>query len=95
MQSSEGVGLMRTASSGRQQAWTALREPVEEDDGEGGKRRRNRGRKQRKGTPQGAPISPLEQSLHEALQLEGAGAKPMGVVQRMRAGTYRIGVRDA
>ena len=32
--------------------------PVEEDDGKGGKRRTNRARKERKGTPQGAPISP-------------------------------------
>ena len=52
-------------------AWLEM--PVEEDDGEG----RNRGRKQRKGTPQGAPISPLL-SLHEALHtgLEGAGVCP-------------------
>ena len=33
--------------------------PVVEEDGEGGTRRTNRARKERKGTPQGAPISPL------------------------------------
>ena len=38
-------------------AWLEM--PVEEDDGQGGKRLTNRSRKQRKGTPQGSPISPL------------------------------------
>ena len=38
-------------------AWLEM--PVEEDDGKGGKRRTNRTRRERKGTPQGSPISPL------------------------------------
>ena len=38
-------------------AWLEM--PVEEDDGKGGVRRTNRARKERKGIPQGAPISPL------------------------------------
>ncbi len=51
----------RRISDGRMlkliKAWLEM--PVEEDDGKGGKRRTNRARKERKGTPQGAPISPL------------------------------------
>ena len=37
--------------------------PVEEEDGKGGKRRANRAMKERKGTPQGAPISPLPSNI--------------------------------
>jgi hypothetical protein len=36
-----------------------LQMPVEESDGRGGKRRSNPARYHRRGTPQGAPISPL------------------------------------
>ena len=53
--------LARRISDGRMlgliKAWLEM--PVEEDDGKGGKRRTNRARKERKGTPQGSPISPL------------------------------------
>ena len=56
----------RRISDGRMlkliKAWLEM--PVEEDDGKGGKRRTNRGRKERKGTPQGAPISPLASNLY-------------------------------
>ena len=38
-------------------AWLEM--AVEEDDGKGGRRRTNRARRERKGTPQGSPISPL------------------------------------
>ena len=52
--------LARRISDGRMlaliKAWLEM--SVEEDDGEGGKRLTNRSRKQRKGTPQGSPISP-------------------------------------
>jgi len=38
-------------------AW--LKALMEEDDGSGGKRRTNRARKKRKGTPRRSPISPV------------------------------------
>ena len=43
-------------------AWLEM--PVEEDDGKGGKRLSNRARRERKGTPQGSPISPLASNLY-------------------------------
>ena len=53
--------IARRVSDGRMlgliKAWLEM--PVEEDNGQGGKRRTNRARKERKGTPQGSPISPL------------------------------------
>ena len=53
--------LARRISDGRMlgliKAWLEM--PVEADDGKGGKRRTNRARRERKGTPQGSPISPL------------------------------------
>ena len=58
--------IARRVSDGRLlgllKAW--LQAPVEEDDGEGGKRRTNRARRERKGTPQGSPASPLLSSIY-------------------------------
>ena len=58
--------LARRISDGRMlrliKAWLEM--PVEEDDGKGGKRRTNRARRERKGTPQGSPISPLASNLY-------------------------------
>ena len=58
--------IARRVSDGRLlgiiKAW--LEAPVEEDDGEGGKRRTNRARAERKGTPQGSPVSPLLSSIY-------------------------------
>ena len=72
--------LARRISDGRMlkliKAWLEM--PVEEDDGEGGKRRTNRARRERKGTPQGRRSRPGQQPLYAALDtgLEGAGPCP-------------------
>ena len=52
--------LARRISDGRMLGWVKawLEMAVEEDDGKGGKRRTNRSRQERKGTPQGSPLSP-------------------------------------
>jgi len=62
---------------------TWLEMPVEEDDGEGGKRRTNRARKERKGTPQGAPISPLASNLYMRRFI--LGWKALGFARRFRS----------
>ncbi len=58
--------IARRVSDGRLlgliKAW--LEAPVEEDDGDGGTRRTNRARRERKGTPQGSPVSPLLSSIY-------------------------------
>ena len=58
--------IARRVSDGRMlrliKAWLEM--PVEEDDGKGGRGRTNRARRERKGTPQGAPISPLLSNLY-------------------------------
>ena len=77
--------IARRVSDGRMLKWIKawLEMPVEEDDGKGGKRRRNRGRKQRKGTPQGAPISPLLSNLY--MRRFVLGWKVLGYQQRFCA----------
>ncbi len=62
-------------------AWLEM--PVEEDDGKGGKRRTNRARKERKGTPQGAPISPLASNLYMRRFI--LGWKALGYARRFRS----------
>ena len=58
--------MARRVSDGRMlgliKAWLEM--PVIEEDGKGGTRRTNRARKERKGTPQGAPISPLLSNIY-------------------------------
>ena len=58
--------IARRVSDGRMlgllKAWLEM--PIEEEDGRGGKRLTSRARKERKGTPQGAPISPLLSNLY-------------------------------
>ena len=56
---------------------------VEEDDGQGGKRRTNRARRERKGTPQGAPISPLLSNIY--MRRFMLGWKTLGHVRRFGA----------
>ena len=59
------TSVARRVSDGRMlgliKMWLEM--PVEEDDGKGGKRRTNRARKERKGTPQGSPVTPQTQEL--------------------------------
>ncbi len=77
--------LARRISDGRMlaliKAWLEM--PVEEDDGQGGKRLTNRSRKQRKGTPQGSPISPLLSGLYMRRFI--LGFKVLGHAQRFGA----------
>ena len=77
--------IARRVSDGRLlgliKAW--LEAPVEEDDGEGGKRRTNRARRERKGTPQGAPVSPLLSSIYMRRFI--LGWKLKGYAQRFGA----------
>ena len=56
----------RRVSDGHLLGWVKrwLEMAVVEDDGKGGQRRTNRARRERKGTPQGAPISPLLSNVY-------------------------------
>ena len=58
--------VARRVSDGRLLGWIKrwLEMAVVEDDGKGGKRRTNRARREHKGTPQGAPISPLLSNVY-------------------------------
>ncbi|WP_280139017.1 reverse transcriptase domain-containing protein, partial [Pseudovibrio sp. POLY-S9] len=62
---------------------TWLEMPVEEDDGKGGKRRTNLARRERKGTPQGAPISPVLSNLYMRRFI--LGWKVLGYARRFRS----------
>ena len=62
-------------------AWLEM--PVEEDDGKGGTSRTSRARKERKGTPQGAPISPLLSNLYMRRFI--LGWKVLGYARRFGA----------
>ena len=77
--------IARRVSDGRMlgliKAWLEM--PVEEDDGKGGGRRTNRGRRERKGTPQGAPISPLLSNLY--MRRFVLGWRVLGYARRFRA----------
>jgi RNA-directed DNA polymerase len=60
-----------------------LQMPVEESDGRGGKRRSNPARRQRRGTPQGAPISPLLANLY--MRRFVLGWKELGYEKKLNA----------
>ena len=77
--------IARRVSDGRMlrliKAWLEM--PVEEDDGKGGRGRTNRARRERKGTPQGAPISPLFSNLY--MRRFTLGWKVLGYARRFCA----------
>ena len=77
--------LARRVSDGRILSWVKawLEMAVEEDDGKGGKRRTNRARRERKGTPQGSPISPLLSNIYMRRFI--MGWKVLGYAQRFKA----------
>jgi len=60
-----------------------LQMPVEESDGRGGKRRSNPARRQGRGTPQGAPISPLLANLY--MRRFVLGWKELGYEKKLNA----------
>ena len=77
--------LARRISDGRMLGWVKawLEMAVEEDDGKGGKRRTNRSRRERKGTPQGSPLSPLLSNIYMRRFI--VGWKVLGYAQRFKA----------
>ena len=77
--------IARRVSDGRLLGWVKawLEMAVEEDDGRGGRRRTNRARRDRKGTPQGAPISPLFSNVYMRRFIRGW--KVLGYARRFGA----------
>ena len=77
--------IARRVSDGRMlgliKVWLEM--PVVEEDGDGGTRRTNRARKERKGTPQGAPISPLLSNIYMRRFI--LGWKVLGYARRFGA----------
>ncbi len=77
--------VARRVSDGRLLGWVKawLEMAVEEDDGRGGRRRTNRARRERRGTPQGAPISPLLSNIYMRRFI--LGWKVLGYARRFKA----------
>ena len=77
--------IARRVSDRRVLGWIKLwlEMPVEETDGKGGRRRTNRARREKKGTPQGAPISPLLSNVYMRRFL--LGWKTLGYARYFRA----------
>jgi group II intron reverse transcriptase/maturase len=77
--------VARRISDGRVLGWIKawLEMAVEEDDGRGGRRRTNRARHERKGTPQGSPISPLFSNIYMRRFI--LGWKVLGYARRFGA----------
>ena len=82
--------IARRVSDGRMlrlmKAWLEM--PVVEEDGEGGTRRTSRARKERKGTPQGAPISPLLSNIYMRRFI--LGWKALGYARRFGAEIVKL-----
>ena len=77
--------IARRVSDGRLLGWVKawLEMVVEQDDGHGGRRRTNRARRERKGTPQGSPISPLLSNIYMRRFI--LGWKVLGYARRFEA----------
>jgi len=77
--------IARRVSDGRLLGWVKawLEMAVEEDDGHGGRRLTNRARHERKGTPQGSPISPLFSNVYMRRFI--LGWKVLGYARRFKA----------
>ena len=77
--------VARRVSDGRLLGWIKawLEMPVEEDDGKGGKRHTNQARRERKGSPQGAPVSPLFSNIYMRRFI--VGWKVLGHARRCNA----------
>ncbi len=77
--------IARRVSNGRMleliKSWLIM--SVEEDDGKVSKRRTNRAKKERKGTPQGCPISPLLSNIYTRRFI--LGWKQLGYSRRFHA----------
>ncbi len=77
--------IARRVSDGRVlgliKSWLVM--PVVEEDDKGGKRRTNRARRERKGTPQGSPVSPLLSNLYMRRFI--LGWKRLGYAERFDA----------
>ena len=77
--------IARRVSDGRLLGWVKgwLEMAVDEDDGRGGRRRTNRARRERKGTPQGSPISPLLSNIYMRRFI--LGWRVLGYARRFKA----------
>ena len=77
--------IARRVSDGRMLGWVKawLEMAVEEDDGHGGRRLTNRARRERKGTPQGSPVSPLFSNIYMRRFI--LGWKALGYARRFEA----------
>ena len=83
--------IARRVSDGRVLGWIKawLEMAVEEDDGHGGRCRTNRARRERRGTPQGSPLSPLLSNVYMRRFI--MGWKVLGYAQRFNAEIVNYG----